>query len=345
MEMSNTRFQNALNRVAQPVPPIWFMRQAGRYHSHYQELRKKHDFITLCKEPDLATEVAMGPIEDFDFDAAILFSDILYPLDALGMGLSYSDGKGPQLEWHLNADNIGSFNSLEQAKSLLKFQAEAVTKTRARLPENKSLIGFIGGPWTLFAYATQGTHAGGLLQTKSSYGLFEEFCQTMVPLLRNCISEQHAAGAEVVMVFDTAAGELSPSMFWNVADISLRPLISEFDLPIGYYSKNMTPDHYKHSIFRENAFAGLGFDHRWDLPGVLQSSTNGFVQGNFDQALLFSDASDFESHLERFYAPFRAMAPEERAGWICGLGHGVLPKTPVNNVRRLVEFVRGFFNE
>ena len=97
--MANEKFQNALQAQVQDCPPIWLMRQAGRYHNHYQKLRQKHSFMELCKIPELAAEVTLGPIEDFDFDAAILFSDLLFPLEGLGMGLRYSDAKGPELGW------------------------------------------------------------------------------------------------------------------------------------------------------------------------------------------------------------------------------------------------------
>src|SRR5256884_7220300 len=100
-QIGNPRFQNALARVPQPTPPIWLMRQAGRYHRHYQALRQKHSFMALCKRPELAAAVALGPVMDFDFDAAILFSDLLFPLEALGMGLEYTD-RGPKLGWNLN---------------------------------------------------------------------------------------------------------------------------------------------------------------------------------------------------------------------------------------------------
>src|SRR5476651_339606 len=104
-QIGNARFQNALARRTQSVPPIWLMRQAGRYHKHYQARRQKHSFMDLCKRPELAAEVALGPVQDFDFDAAILFSDLLFPLEALGMGLKYTDG-GPQLGWKLDTTTI-----------------------------------------------------------------------------------------------------------------------------------------------------------------------------------------------------------------------------------------------
>src|SRR5205807_7427603 len=108
----NARFQNALIRRAQPTPPIWLMRQAGRYHKHYQVLRAKHSFMDLCKQPELAAEVAFGPVLDFGFDAAILFSDLLFPLEALGTGLEYTD-QGPQLEWKLDENSISRLRSEE----------------------------------------------------------------------------------------------------------------------------------------------------------------------------------------------------------------------------------------
>src|SRR6266498_1093564 len=113
-QIGSRRFQNALARRTQPTPPIWMMRQAGRYHSHYRALRQKYSFMDLCKQPELATEVALGPVLDFDFDAAILFSDLLFPLEALGMGLEYTEG-GPLLEWRLNEQTISELRSVEDA--------------------------------------------------------------------------------------------------------------------------------------------------------------------------------------------------------------------------------------
>src|SRR3979409_1743046 len=150
--VGSARFQNALARREQSTPPIWLMRQAGRYHRHYQALRQKHSFIDLCKRPELAAEVAMGPVTDFDFDAAILFSDLLFPLEALGMGLEYTD-RGPRLGWNLNEKSFARLRSIDDAWPNLLFQGEAVRATRDRLTDDRSLIGFVGGPWTLFVYA------------------------------------------------------------------------------------------------------------------------------------------------------------------------------------------------
>src|SRR6476660_1903115 len=141
-EIGSARFQNALARKPQRTPPIWLMRQAGRYHRHYQALRAKHSFMELCKQPELAAEVAYGPVMDFGFDAAILFSDLLFPLEALGMGLEYKDS-GPQLGWMLTPESIWKMRSVDEAFEHLGFQGQAMRATRRLLPDDKSLIGFV----------------------------------------------------------------------------------------------------------------------------------------------------------------------------------------------------------
>ena len=195
-------FQNALARVPQRTPPIWLMRQAGRYHQHYQALRAKHSFVDLCKQPELAAEVALGPVMDFGFDAAILFSDLLFPLEALGMGLEYTD-HGPQLGWQLNEKTISHLRSVDDAWPHLLFQGEAMRATRERIAGDRSLIGFVGGPWTLFVYAVEGTHKGSLKIQSDCFRCFRDSAKSIVPLLERNIELQLNNGAEIVMIFDT----------------------------------------------------------------------------------------------------------------------------------------------
>ena len=126
----NELFKNSLARRPQKTPPIWFMRQAGRYHKHYQNLRSQYSFDQLCKRPEIAAEVALGPVQDFDFDVSILFSDILFPLEALGMGLEYTD-HGPRLGFQLTPQTLSKLGEVEPAISFMNFQAEAVKATRA----------------------------------------------------------------------------------------------------------------------------------------------------------------------------------------------------------------------
>lgn len=340
--MPNTRFENALNRVPQDLPPIWMMRQAGRYHHHYQELRKRYTFVELCKNPELAAEVAMGPIQDFDFDVAILFSDILFPLEAVGMGLSYGDS-GPQFSELLDADTIKKMKPYDEALVHMEFQRLAMQATRKSLPADKSLIGFVGGPWTLFTFAVEGTHKGSLVKTKQSLPLYEEFSRTMLPLLESNISLQFEGGAEVVMVFDTAAGDLDPFLYQNLVIPQVERLAARFPKRLGYYAKNITHAHFRNAIFQGDQLAGVGIDHRFDLPELLRRRRAGFLQGNFDQTLLCLEPNEFKAHLNNYLSLFQGMTPEERAGWVCGLGHGVVPWVKEENVRYFVNRVREAF--
>lgn len=344
----NERFQNALHSLPQAVPPIWMMRQAGRYHSHYQGLRSKHSFMELCKIPELAAETALGPIRDFDFDVSILFSDLLFPLEALGMGLEYSDAKGPQLGFHLSPETWSRLKSGEEALQGLMFQAEAVRATRELLPKDKSLIGFVGAPWTLFVYAVHGSHKGHLTESKGQMELFESFMGTLVPLLKRNIALQLDAGAELVMLFDTAAGELSPMTFNSLVRPHVQALIETFPKKIGYYMKGGTRDHLRDSGWLEAStpLAGLGFDHRYSLPNVLRDTARGrniFIQGNFDQSLLLTETDSFKASLESYLSEFAPLSQEEMRGWVSGLGHGVLPKTPEKHVRHAVDRIREYF--
>lgn len=340
--MANTRFENALKRIPQNIPPIWMMRQAGRYHNHYQNLRKDYTFEQLCKEPDLAAEVAMGPIQDFDFDVAILFSDILYPLEALGMGLSYGDG-GPQFEYLLDAGNIKNLKSKDEALSQLEFQRRAVEATRKRLPSEKSLIGFVGGIWTLFTFAVEGTHKGSLVKTKQALPLFQKFSETMLPLIEANIAMQIEGGAEVVMVFDTAAGDLDPFLYKEILVPQIEYLVQRFPKRIGYYAKNITHAHLRNEIFQDEQLAGIGIDHRFDLPELLKRRRTGFVQGNFDQLMLCMEPEEFRRHFEKYSARLLDLSPEERAGWVCALGHGVVPWAKEENVKYFVDTIREKF--
>lgn len=336
------RFQQALAGTVIDVPPIWLMRQAGRYHQPYQSLRKKHRFEDLCRVPELACEVAMGPIRDFDFDAAILFSDLLFPLEALGMALSYDDGP-PKLDGPLTSERIARFRPLADAVARLRFQAEAVTMTRRVLPASKGLIGFVGGPWTLFVYAMEGSHAGAMKVAKSSWQLYREFAQRMTPLIREAISTQLAAGADIVMILDTAAGELPPAYFHQQVAPDLGGLARAFPNRTGYYAKAAHPALYV-SPMTDAPWAGLGVDSRWDLAAVLAApGRTGFVQGNFDPAWLFLPEADLAPALAEYLAPIAALTAEQRRGWVCGLGHGVLPGTPESSVRTFVRTVRETF--
>lgn len=339
----NPLFQNALNRHPQAVPPIWFMRQAGRYHSHYRALREKYSFMDLCKRPELACEVTLGPIHDFDYDVAILFSDLLFPLEALGMSLSYENGP-PEIAPILDYDLLNKFVPADEAAEQLLFQKEAVKLLRAALPTNKSLIGFIGGPFTLFTYALGAARSERLMEAKHNFELFQEFSKRIVPLLRKNIELQLQGGAELVMIFESTGGALSPLQYTHYCIPPLQELCRGFHNKVAYYIRESTEDHLKNVQRHILELAGIGVDHRFNLPQMLASSEKGFIQGNFDQSLLFLETTAFRRELRNYLDPFKDLTLEQRAGWVCGLGHGVLPKTPEPHIKIFIEEVRKAFS-
>ena len=339
--MPNTKFLNSINRTPQKGPPVWFMRQAGRYHDHYQALKKDHTFEELCKNPLLAAETAMGPINEFDFDVAILFSDILFPLEALGMDLSYNPG--PQFGLHLNEENANSLLVNQNPISFMNFQGEAIERTIERLPNEKSLIGFVGGPWTLIAYACNVSKNSRQINLNNfQIGLLDN---VILPLLKENIKLQLNAGAEVVMIFDSAAHQLDEEDLNIYLEKTFNSLAKEFPNKVGYYAKDGI--NYETIIAKQDDpeidLAGVGLDSNIDIRDYFKRTTNGFVQGNFSEHFLNLPHEEFLPKLDIFINQMSDLAPEDRAGWVCGLGHGVLKTTPQENVKEFVRRIREAF--
>ncbi len=343
-------FETTLAKKNLGRPPVWFMRQAGRYHSHYQALRKTYSFIDLCKKPEVACEATMGPIQDFDFDAAILFSDLLFPLEVMGMGLRYEEG--PKLDWHLR--ELSDLERLKGGVSLiegLQFQAQAMRMIRQRLSPEKGLLGFVGGPLTLFCYAVEGSHQGSLDSARAGMkdGRFEGFFEKLKDLLVENMKIQAESGASVIAMMDTCAGEFIPSEYKLYAQGALRAVLAEFraqvpSIPVLYYSKGTSWDHWE--SLTDLPIAGMGVDWRTDLSEVLMRyGTRWAIQGNVDPHWLFLDSQELETRLRKVFESVLRVPAENRKGWICGLGHGVLPKTPESNVRLFLKIQKEMFSE
>lgn len=342
-------FRAALARQNEGRPPVWFMRQAGRYHSHYRKLRERHSFIDLCKRPEIATEVTLGPIEAFDFDAAILFSDLLFPLEVMGMPLDYTPG--PTLGWYLSQPaDLARFDGNGADASPLAFQAQALRGIRAQLPNSKGLIGFVGGPLTLFYYAAEGAHQGKLREAQAGLidGRYAGFCERLLPLLARNMAQQWSADIDCLAILDTGAGELSPDEFARHVVPQLAALLKEFhrlcpDGSVIYYSRGTDARHWRQ--LRVLALSGIGIDWRTPIVEALEEFADQWaIQGNFDpQALLLPEA-DFLRAAESFFAPIRALPAALRRGWICGLGHGVLPATPERHVQVFIDLQRELFS-
>ena len=332
--MTNILFQNALLKKKQNMPPIWFMRQAGRYHSHYRKLKEKYTFEQLCKSPELAAEVAKGPIDEFDFDVAILFSDILFILEGLGLELKFNPG--PKFGSFINADNYRNYENKDKAIEHLRFQYDAIKFTRESIPNSKSLIGFVGGPWTLIRYAF-----GKDYFNKDNINLYFEFlATTLVPLLKQNIKLQLDAGAEIIMIFDSSLYDLGSIDFKEKYSSILEDIALSFPNKVGYYSRGKEASNILPLM--KYPFAGFGFDSSINLKTIFENSKNGFVQGNFDEKIMIMGSAQFKEKLKIYIDTVKSI--ENRDGWVCGLGHGISKETPEKNVHLFLENIRKEFS-
>ncbi len=343
-------FQRAIRRENTGRPPVWFMRQAGRYHSHYRKLRAGNSFMDVCKKPDIACEAALGPVQDFGFDAAILFSDLLFPLEAMGMGLEYSPG--PKLAWHIETpEDAERLDSGSNLVSQLAFQAEAIRLTRQHLPASTGLLGFVGGPLTLYCYAAEGSHQGELASARRGLtdGRYEIFCARLNNLLIDNMVLQAEAGADTVAILDTCAGKLNPADYREYAVPALEKVMLGFkarcpDTPISYYSKNTQARHWEALINLPIACMGIDWNH--DIADVLSNWHDQWaIQGNIDPNWLFLETDELVARISKIFSKVKALPQSHRRGWVCGLGHGVLPGTPEKNVRAFLKTQKEFFNE
>lgn len=342
-------FQKAILRRNGDRPPVWFMRQAGRYHSHYQELKKQHSFMDLCKRPDLACETTLGPVRDFGFDAAILFSDLLFPLEVMGMGLEYSPG--PKLGWHLKEPgDIARLTGGKEKARELSFQVEALRMIRQRLAADRGLLGFVGGPVTLYCYAVDGTHSGGLESSRAGFhdGRYDGFCDRLLELLAHNMAMQSNAGADCVAVLDTCAGEFDPETYRARIVPVLEELFRRFHglcpgAPIAYYSKGTGPEHWKALESLPITYKGVDWHHPLDQ--VLRDwGERWAIQGNIDPHwLLELETAELEKRVRKVFESVLALPSRARRGWICGLGHGVLQHTPEAHVRKVLSLQKEMF--
>lgn len=324
----NQKFYNALNRIEQDVPPIWLMRQAGRYHSHYQNLKTKYSFEELCTIPELICETTMGPIRDFDFDAAILFSDILFPLDYLGMELAFNPG--PQFSKPLTEELLKNEKD-KNFSDYIQFQINGLKLIRETLPMNKSLIGFIGGPYTLFQFTQR--------HPKSNSDLLNNFLPLIENILEKNIDLQFTVDLDLLMIFDTEAQHLSLEEFNSIIKPFIEKMTLKYPGRIGYFTKNIDSKKFESlKTIKDLRLTVMGSDHNIfnELPNTKLS-----LQGNFsNEQLAEIDESKFKKNLSNFVKYIQDQDKSRRSGWICSLDHGVLKTTPEKNVKLFIETIR-----
>ncbi|TRC95320.1 uroporphyrinogen decarboxylase [Mesorhizobium sp. WSM4303] len=322
-------------------PPLWMMRQAGRYLPEYRETRKRAgSFLDLCYNPDLAVEVSLQPIERFGFDASILFSDILVVPHALGRDVRFEEGRGPLLT-PITATEILTLNS-ETFHVNLEPVYETVRRLRAKLPEKTTLIGFCGAPWTVATYmiAGHGTpdQAPARLFAYREPAAFLQLLKVLADHSAAYLIRQIEAGADVVQIFDSWSGVLDDASFdlfcvQPVAEIVRQVRAVHPDVPIIGFPKGAGT---RYESYREKTgVTGLGIDWTVPLAAAKALQAGGAVQGNLDPLRLVAGGKALSDGVD---AILKTLGD---GPLIFNLGHGITPETPVAHVEAMVKQVRG----
>jgi uroporphyrinogen decarboxylase len=320
------------------VTPVWFMRQAGRYMAEYRALREEHSLLDICRNPDLATEVTLQPVRRIEVDAAILFSDLLLPLEPMGLPFDFIKGEGPQIERPIESpadiEKLKMFDPREDLSHVM----EAIELVQQELNGRVPLIGFSGAPFTLASYAIEGGHSNNFARTKSlMYGhpeAWHRLCDKFATVVADYLLAQIDAGVDAVQVFDSWVGTLSAADYREFA----LPHSQKIFQAIGGRVPSIHFGTGTATMFEELREAGgdvIGVD--WRIPIDEAWEQIGFdraVQGNLDPTLLLGPPRRMLDQAEGILT--RAAG---RPGHIFNLGHGILPSTPVENVQMLAQYV------
>ncbi len=333
----------ALAGERQRTPPIWLMRQAGRYLPEYLEIRARAaSFLDFCYTPALAVEATLQPIRRFGFDAAILFSDILVVPDALGQRVSFESGEGPRLDPIEDASGLARLKD-EPDWARLASVFETLDRVKTALPNDVALIGFCGAPWTVASYmiAGRGTpdQAPARLFAYREPKLFGALIDRLVEASAAYLARQVEAGAEALQIFDSWAGVLPPAEFerWcvkPVAALLAKVRANAPQAPIIVFPRGAATQLMKFAEMKGASAIGLDTSVEPRVAAAALPETLA-LQGNLDPLALVAGGASLDEGIERVLEGFEARAH------IFNLGHGILPETPVAHVERLVERVRG----
>ncbi len=319
--------------------PVWLMRQAGRYLPEYQAIRSHIDFLTLCKTPGLAAEVTLQPVNLLGVDAAILFSDILIPVEPMGMKLEFSEKEGPILSEPIRNRLSVERLVIPDIEEDLSFVLDTIRILRKELENKVPLIGFSGAPFTIATYMIEGGTSKNFLHTKKLMfqhsNVFDYLMEKITATIIAYLTAQIHAGVQAVQLFDTWAGILSPIDYKKFALPHVKKVISEIknkEVPIIYFINDCA------GILKEVKKTGadvIGIDWRVDIADAIKKLGKNFIiQGNLDPCALFLSKEKLEDRVKDIL-----WKGENAKGHIFNLGHGVLPQTPVENVIAMVELV------
>lgn len=335
------RFLDACRRRATDVRPVWFMRQAGRYLKPYREIRSKYSILEICKRSELAATVTLQPVEILDVDAAIIFADLLLPVEPMGLKLEFVAGEGPSIDNPIaepeDIDDLSTSRTDE-----LGYVAESIQLVTRALGSRVPVIGFVGAPFTLASYMVEGGPSKTFLKTKKlMFGnetMWRRLMGKLVDVLGDFAGLQVGGGARAMQVFDSWVGALSPEDYVRYVQPYSRALIERIrsaGVPVIHFGTGTG------GFFRELHAAGgdvIGVDWRINIDQAwMDIGYRSAIQGNLDPAALFAPLPELRTKVTDLLR-----RTGTRPGHIVNLGHGILPETPMENVKAVVQIVREF---
>jgi uroporphyrinogen decarboxylase len=346
-ELKNDRFLKALMRQPVDRTPVWMMRQAGRYLPEYRATRAQAgDFMSLCKNTELACEVTLQPLERYELDAAILFSDILTIPDAMGLGLYFAEGEGPKFHTPVRTEaDIDQLQVINTASDL-GYVTDAVSMIRRELNGRVPLIGFSGSPWTLATYMIEGQSSRDFARAKTMLYTQPELMHQLLDKLAlsviDYLNAQIVAGAQAVQIFDTWGGALSHAAYQEFSLAYMQKIVSGLikqadgrDVPVILFTKG---GGLWLEAMADTGCHGLGLDWTMDI-GAAKARVGDRValQGNMDPAVLRADPATIEREVQRILASFGT-----GSGHIFNLGHGITPDIDPQHAKAFIEAVHKF---
>lgn len=338
--MKNDLLLQALKCETVERPPVWMMRQAGRYLPDFMKLKEKYDFFTRCQTPELATEITLMPIDQIGVDAAIIFSDILVVLQAMNIEVEMRDGIGPYIPKPINSKAALDQVILPDVVDHLDYVFEAVRMTKKELNERVPLIGFAGAPWTLLCYAVQGKGSKNFHQAKAicfeepqmAKELLQRITITTIAYLR----EKVKAGADVIQLFDSWGGLLSPSDYQEFSWPYLKQIVDALSgsVPVIVFGKGCW---FSLQDMSKSGAAALGIDWTCSARNARYLSGGQItLQGNFDPSRLLSPIPEIKTQVKQMINAFG------KDRYIVNLGHGILPNIPIDHAKAFVDAVKEY---
>ncbi len=335
------RFLDACRKRQTDVRPVWFMRQAGRYLKPYRDIRSKNGILDICKNPELAAAVTIQPVEILDVDAAIIFADLLLPVEPMGLKLEFRAGEGPCIDNSINEPEDIDELSTENTDDL-GYVGESIQVVTRALGNKVPVIGFVGAPFTLASYMIEGGPSKTFLKTKRlMFGneiMWRRLMGKLVDVLGDFARLQVGAGARAIQVFDSWVGALSPEDYVRYVQPYSRALIERIraaSVPVIHFGTGAS------GFFKEMHAAGgdvIGVDWRINIDQAwMEIGYRSAIQGNLDPVALFAPLPELRTKVTDLLK-----RTGNRPGHIVNLGHGILPETPVENVKAVVQIVREF---